>query len=116
MNNTDNLHQLNDVPVGKYKCAKWYQLWKRGGWLDVSKDARRDLTVIMWTSGKTDHDPLFCGPATAVEIDKSGAMVGFYESALSMWLKWGYGRGKEQDRQRGLAEARWMLEILTKSK
>ena len=26
---------------------------------------------------------------------------GFYETNLSLWLKWGYGRGKEQDRQRG---------------
>jgi hypothetical protein len=39
-------------------------------------------------------------------------MTAYYESVLSMWIKWGYGRGTEADRQRGLEEARWMVRVL----
>lgn len=100
---------LSAIETGKYQVAPWWQFWKRGGWIEVERVGKGE-TSLMWTSNRDYHLPLT--PATAIDIDASGNMVAYYESAITMWLKWGYGKGGEIERQRGLREARWMANVL----
>ena len=103
------LRLLTRIPTGDYPCAKWYQFWKRGGWISV--DHEDGETTLMWTRGKTWHSPIF-GRATSVVVDNQGNMTSYYESAFSMWLVWGHERGTAVEYQRGLTEALWVLGIL----
>jgi len=106
---TSRFSVLVNAAVGLYKCSKWYQVRRRGGWLSVERD--EGTTTVMWTSGKTTHCP-FAGPAQCVDIDADGRLEAYYETTLSLWMKWGPGRGGAADHRRGLVTARWMEDIL----
>lgn len=115
------LKALFDVPPGEYDLRHPHPLkrfWqenftnKRTGWLTVSKN-ERGQTDIMWTTHRTYHDAL-CGKAWNITISKDGDLVCFMESAISMWITWGYGRGTDEDYKRGMAVARWMHSKLVK--
>lgn len=105
----DPLKSLRGIPNGQYPCRKWYQFWKRGGWLTVEQ--KPDYTSVMWTTSRDTHNPL-CGPATCVDVRPDGSLYMYCESVIRMWIKWGLGRGDDSDLQRGIREAIWMAEVL----
>ena len=47
------------------------------------------------------------GCARSVTLGPDGALVAYFESALSMWIKWGYGRGGDAELHRAMDFAAW---------
>jgi hypothetical protein len=62
----------------------------------------------MWTTHKDTHYPLSrWGCARSVTLRPDGELVAYFESALTMWIKWGYGRGGEPELKRAMEFATW---------
>ena len=107
------LADLARVPPGAY-CVdvkrpwwRWLQPAERGGWLTVEHEKNGD-TSVMWTTDKDTHWPHGrWGCARSVTLGPDGALVAYFESALSMWIKWGYGRGGDAELRRALDFAAW---------
>lgn len=86
---------------------RWRQPLERGGWLTVERD-KNGGTFVMWTTDKETHWPYGrWGCARAVTLRTDGGMVAYFESALSMWIKWGYGRGGDAELRRAINFAAW---------
>lgn len=107
----DMIAELSAVPPMVYDVnapRSWWFPWRsreRGGWLTVTHD-KEGTTSVMWTSEKDSHQP-FDGPALSVTINPSGELICYMESALSMWVKWGYGRGGDAELRRAVHFIRW---------
>ena len=106
--NTD-LHYLTEVPAGLYRLSPWWKFWGFWGWLDVSRDDRGQTTLV-WTSGRHTHNALGA-PAWALTVSSKGDLLAYYESVINMWMKWGYGRGSEQEKLKALAHAKESIEF-----
>jgi len=107
------LAQLARVPPGAYDVNvrrswwRWWQPKERGGWLTVSRDDE-GRTDVMWTSEKDTHWPYGeFGCARSVMLGANGTLVAYFESALSMRIKWGYGRGDDAQLGRAMDFATW---------
>lgn len=107
------LAQLASVPPGAYDVNvprpwwRWCQPAECGGWLTVEREKNGD-TSVMWTTDKDTHWPHGrWGCARSVTLGSDGALVAYFESALSMWIKWGYGRGGDAELRRALGFAAW---------
>lgn len=107
------LLELARVPPGSYKVnvnRPWWHLWKpseRGGWLTVERDMD-GCTSVMWTTDKDSHQRHGrWGCARSISLTHDGTLVAYFESALSMWIKWGYGRGSEIELRRAMEFAAW---------
>jgi hypothetical protein len=104
---------LARVPPGGY-CVdvkrpwwRWWQPAERGGWLTVEREKNGD-TSVMWTTNKDTHWPHGrWGCARSVTLGPDGALVAYFEGALSMWIKWGYGRGGDAELHRAIDFAAW---------
>lgn len=79
--------ELYAVEQGVYRATN-------GGFLTVARE-KDEITSVAWTSGRDSHNP-FKGSSECVYISNR-EIVAYFVSALSVWLKWGYGRGKESD-------------------
>ena len=107
------LAELANILPGTY-CVdvrrpwwRWWQAAERGGWLTVERN-KTGHTSVMWTTDKDTHYPFGrWGRARSVTLTKNGDLVAYFESALSMWLKWGYGRGGDAEKRRALDFAEW---------
>lgn len=107
------LAELVSVPPGVY-CVdvkrKWWRWWQppeRGGYLTVERE-KNGGTSVMWTTDKDTHWPYGrWGCSRLVKLGPDGALVAYFESALSMWIKWGYGRGSDVELSRALDFAEW---------
>lgn len=118
---SERLAELAAIPPGSYeawtpdkRAGLWAWLTKpapRRGWLHVERDGD-GASVVMWTTGKDDHNPL-AGPCEAITIKPGGELVSYMESALSMWLVWGHGRGSDNDLAKAMRFANWAHERLT---
>ena len=86
--------------------ALWFCRHKDCGWLHVDKD-RRGHVNVMWTSDEDGHSML-CGRARSITVDSGGKIVCYCESAISMWIKWGYGRGSEEDYENAVDFTKWV--------
>lgn len=105
--------ELARVPPGAY-CVDvkrpwwhWWQPSERGGWLTVER-WKDGSTSVMWTTDKDTHwrhGPWGC--ARSVTLGPDGALEAYFESALSMWIKWGYGRGGDAELRDALDFAAW---------
>lgn len=85
---------------------RFWQPTERGGWLTVERE--RSGTSVMWTTDKNSHWPIGrWGCARSVLLSDTGALLAYYESALTMWLKWGFGRGGSAELRRALDFAEW---------
>lgn len=85
---------------------RWWQPMERGGWLTVARDEDGG-TSVMWTTDKDTHWPYGHGGARAMSFKPDGTLVAYFESALSMWIKWGYGRGGDAELRRALDFVAW---------
>lgn len=110
---TEATAALAQVPPGCYDMnvpRPWWRLWQqaeRGGWLTVERD-KDGGTSVMWTTDRDTHWPYGpWGKARSVSIKPDGTLVAYFESALSMWIKWGYGRGGEPELSRAMDFAEW---------
>lgn len=102
------LKELHDIPTGSYKVKNGLlSLGKRKGWLAVDHDAG-GCTNIMWTTGRDTHQRLDGRRAFSITVDPTGRLKSYFESAITMHMVWGYGRGKQNDLLRGLEAAWWM--------
>jgi hypothetical protein len=107
------LAELAGVAPGAY-CVdsqrSWIRFWAaegRCGWLTVTRDDNGNSSV-MWTTNKDTHYPLGrWGCARSVTLRPDGVLVAYFESALTMWIKWGYGRGGEAEFNRAMEFATW---------
>jgi len=81
---------LAAVPDGVYPAdasRPWWHFrkwWTPSGWLSVDREGC-GRTSIMWTSDRHTHQPLV-GPAVIITFAKSGAIVAFFETALTLHL------------------------------
>ena len=105
------LAELAAVSPGSYEIVNsWRSIFKwkseRSGWLSVDLCKDGDIS-IMWTTDKDFHYALFAR-AFSVTIKSDGRLVNYMESALSMWIKWGYERGGIEELQTALNTAKWM--------
>ena len=104
------LADLAVLPDGEYSmrvARPWWLFWKsrdREGWVSVA--AEKDGTALLWTTGRDEHFALT--PAFSLHIRIDGTLVCYMESAWSMWIKWGFGRGGDIELQRALANAKWI--------
>ena len=109
---------LAGTPPGEYRVnqsRKWWKAWERErlGWLTVSRDGDGS-TNVMWTTDRSTHWPFSkFGPALSLTITATGGITCYMESAISMWIKWGYGRGGESELQRAIDFGKWAHEKLT---
>lgn len=107
------LPELLLVPVGIYHIAtpvKFLWFFTRvsdQGWVQVSVDERGERSFL-WTSNKDYHWRFGNEPAKSITIDKSGTLICYMESAVSMWIKWGYDRGGEKELERANHFTRWV--------
>lgn len=108
-----NFLELAQVKPGAYDLNIPHPWWRfkqqteRGGWLTVRR-LDDGSTDVMWTTHSTYHWPHGrWGCARSLTIAKDGALIAYYESARSMWLKWGYGRGGESELQRAIDFGSW---------
>lgn len=110
----DMLKALAAIQPGAYNVnvrRPWWRFWvprERGGWITVS---RGDCggTQIMWTTGRDAHWPLGdYGPALCVTIAPGGQLKCYMESALSMLVMWGHGRGGEEELRKAMEFAAWV--------
>lgn len=108
---SDGLYLLTTIPAGSYKCSKWFELWKPRGWLAVERDG--DTTFVMWTSHK-DYHCSFYGKSIIVDVDKFGNLEAYYETAISLWLKWKKSDGANAMKEKALKRAKWMESVLRK--
>lgn len=107
-----SLKPLTEVPVGKYPCRKWWQFWKTGGWLSVQIDDDCGTTSVYWTSDEDSHFQMLFGPAFVVDVSKDGELTAFYETAITLWMRWGYGKRDPKQYERGMDIANSMMQIL----
>lgn len=104
------LIDLATVPSGSYKVKNpWWDINARGGWLSVTHE-RDGNRSIMWTTGREQH----CAHSTAFSIDftPEGVLKCYMESALSMHIKWGYGRGGDKEYATAVEAVAWIHEKL----
>lgn len=112
------LPELLLVPVGIYHVTtpvKFLWFFTRvsdQGWMQVSVDERGERSFL-WTSNKDYHWRFGDEPAKSITIDKSGTLICYMESAVSMWIKWGYDRGGEKELERANHFTRWVAYHLT---
>lgn len=112
------LPELLLVPVGIYHITTLVKfLWfftrvSDQGWVQVSVDERGERSFL-WTSNKDYHWRFGNEPAKSITIDKSGTLICYMESAVSMWIKWGYDRGGEKELERANHFTRWVAYHLT---
>jgi hypothetical protein len=101
------LKELYWIPEGSYKVNNGlFSLGKRKGWLAVDRDAN-GCTNIMWTTGRDTHQRLD-GRAFSITVNPQGRLKYYFESAITMHIAWGQGRGNRDDLFRGLEAAWWM--------
>ena len=112
------LPELLLVPVGIYHITtpeKFLWFFTRvsdQGWVEVSVEERGERSFL-WTSNKDYHWRFGNEPAKSITIDKSGTLICYMESAVSMWIKWGYDRGGEKELERANHFTRWVAYHLT---
>lgn len=92
---------------GSYQVKGGWKFWNKTGWIKLSRTPKG--IELMWSSGKDTHFML-SGPAVIVEITFTGELQAFWESAITMWPKWGYGKTDPKEYARGLEEAKWMID------
>ena len=97
------LKRLAAIENGIYEVRKPFLKWftVNNGWICVSRD-KQGLTSLMWTSHEDHHVIRLGAPSRIVDITPDGRLRGFYETALSLWLKWGYGQGTKKDYENGI--------------
>lgn len=103
------LSDLAGIPGGQYSVPWWKSL-KYAGWLTVERE-KDGNTSVMWTTSKDTHNP-HAGCARLVSIRPNGSLQVYCESAISMWIKWGYGRGNDDDLRTALEFAEWAQSYL----
>jgi hypothetical protein len=108
---------LVSMSAGSYKVAAskpWWKWWlpcKRAGWLTLTKYSDGCASVL-WTTDQHSHYPHGnCGPAKAVLLAANGDLIAYFESAISMWVKWGYGRGGDAELSRAIEFADWAMRV-----
>lgn len=111
--NNNMLAELASVKPGSYCMGvkrpwwRWWQPVQRGGWLTVDR-YQNGNTSVMLTSGKGIHWPFEqweCAQSFVLRPD--GELVAYLESALGMWIKWGFGYGDEAELRKALDFAAW---------
>lgn len=113
------LPELLLVPVGIYHITtseKFLWFFTREidqGWVDVRVDESGERSFL-WTSNKDYHWRFGNEPAKSITINTNGRVVCYMESAISMWIKWGYGKGSEEELKRANHFAQWLAYHLTK--
>lgn len=107
------LRGLYLVPPGSYNVninRSWWRRWRRveqGGWLTVER-AEDGLVSVMWTTDKDSHWPYGeWGCAKSVSLKADGTLVSYFESAVTMWLKWGYGGGGDAELRKAMDFCAW---------
>jgi hypothetical protein len=108
------LSELEKIPDGCYNMGinrPWYlKLFpskEREGWLTVSRP-KPNTVSIMWTTDKDTHYPFTkFGKARDILIT-NGQIYLYFESALSMWIKYGCGRGGEKELNTAIKYAEWI--------
>ena len=94
---------------GFYQVNGWWKFWQRTGWIKMER--KPDAIELMWTSSKYTHN-LLCGPAVVINIKLTGHLNVFMETAVTLWIKWGYDKQDPKEYARGVEEAEWMIEQL----
>lgn len=112
------LQDIGAIDPGVYNVGhrSWYKRWftnNREGWLSLDVSPNGDLN-LMWTSDKDTHDPRL-GSALSVTFSPDGLLKLYMESALSMWIKWGAGKGTIADLKKAKAFIVWSHSRLRKS-
>lgn len=98
------------IKEGCYDARKkrpWWHFWPtkcRGGWLTVECGSDGGKS-IMWTTHKHTHHPYT--PALSISISSDGRIKCYMESAISMWIKWGYGIGTNAELTKAINFAEW---------
>lgn len=121
-----NYVELTKIKPGDYRISERKTYWKfftkfvQLGWLSVTHEVSpitNQMRVgIMWTTDRYTHDPLTeMGPAKCIYLSRgTGELECYMESAIFMWIKWGYGRGGDEDLQRAIKFADWCKKYLVK--
>jgi hypothetical protein len=104
-----------EVTVPKTPWWKFFNVpTERAGWLSVTRGKNNNIS-IMWTTHKDHHWPMSTfGPALSITFTPDGTLVNYMESALSMWIKWGYGRGTEKEYNKAIEFINWIHQKLIK--
>lgn len=89
------------------------------GWVSVEKSIEDGIKVatLTKTSGKY-HDDSFSGNAYILDIREDGTLSDFYETHLTLWLKWSIS-GSHSDineLKRAMEVAKYFHKVLIKSK
>lgn len=111
---SDELKFLHGIEPGSYPCRRWWQFWKRGGWIAISREQLINgnwFTHAMWTSGRDTHHPLI-GNAVSVGVDSNGNLVEYQRAALSMFLKYRIGSDDVRFKGEGERVAHWIASVL----
>jgi hypothetical protein len=109
-------HMLSDlagIPDGQYSVSWWKSL-EYAGWLTIDRE-KDGNTSVMWTTGKDTHNPL-AGCSRLVRIRPNGSLQVYFESAITMWITWGYGRGNDDDLRTALEFAEWAQSYLIETR
>lgn len=105
--------ELANMPPGSYKLKSqlpWYRRFlsnEKLGWLHVSVDNKDGDISVLWLTNRNSHLSLTNDPALAITLRADGKLLSYYESALSMWLKWGYGIGSDIELIRAIRFSDW---------
>ncbi len=105
--------ELANIPPGSYELKSelpWYRRFlsnEKLGWLHVSVDNKDGDISVLWLTNRNSHLSLTNNPALAITLRADGKLLSYYESALSMWLKWGYGIGSDLDLIRAIRFSDW---------
>ena len=79
---------------------------EKTGWLELTK--KGDEYSLMWTTAKTSHWPYGkYGPCLAVTFKADGDLLLYFESAITMWVKWGMGRGTDKELHKAVEYVKW---------
>lgn len=117
------LRDLLTVEVGHYDCR--FSLFKRifsssrQGWVTVENG--KSCKDFMWTTERDTHWSLT--PAFSIGIASDGSLHSFFESALTMHIKWHHVfhgsqdyRGTQEEFERAMARVRWLHHRLIESR
>lgn len=103
------------MPTGMYDICTLLPFlkrlsWQTHGWLSIERN--NDETILFWTTGKDTHFML--DTAYSINIKSDGMISIYMESAISMWIKWGYGRGTQIELKRALKRVDRLYNIFSK--
>ena len=116
------LKSINEVKDGSYFIGKppIIRLHRPYGWLHV--DTNKDgLKNIHWTSHKDTHIRIIHGNSKMMEIDESGQLMDYWESAsfsmLPVYWRNAFMRDDlktQENHDKGIIFARWVADQLYK--